>query len=291
MTSAEKILKKLAESGKLNKWDIQKKTKIRYPQVSENVSILEKKALIQRVGEKKTKNGLPSPIYGLTFKGIMSYLSVVELKQLPSTGNRGESKEELIKRYIKCRKELKEQLKTIREFLNNIGKDLDYQIFAQIEWLLNTYGTPALYIILESAKNQIANLPKFFKAHKKSQEVEEQHLIGLITTFKKIPSLQRKVVLQNFGKGNTQEKTIDILKDAKNKLDYLKQLMELSIKSENEYLRNSFSADFFEKLSYLRKNKNEKNESLAKLVDEILERKRKTVDPLERIAKTLRNGD
>ena len=67
--------------------------------------------------------------------------------------------------------------------------------------------------------------------------------------------------------------------------------MELSIKSENEYLRNSFSADFFEKLSYLRKNKNEKNESLAKLVDEILERKRKTLDPLERIAKTLRNGD
>jgi hypothetical protein len=50
---------------------------------------------VKKVGEKRVKNRLPSPIYGLTFKGVMTYLSMQELTELESIGTQGESNEEL----------------------------------------------------------------------------------------------------------------------------------------------------------------------------------------------------
>ena len=89
------LLKKIAENGGMNKWDLSKKAKLRYQRVDEAIASLIKKGLVQEVEQKRTKNRLPSAIYDLTFTGALFYLSLQELKRPIVMVFNGESKEEL----------------------------------------------------------------------------------------------------------------------------------------------------------------------------------------------------
>ena len=60
-SNTNKVIRKLAENGKMSKWDIYKETGLKYPRVNETIAILKKAGLVERAGEKQAKNKQPSP--------------------------------------------------------------------------------------------------------------------------------------------------------------------------------------------------------------------------------------
>lgn len=288
--NAKEIIKALARHGKMNKWSLQKRTSLRYPRVFEAVTKLEKNGWLEKVAERKSKNKLPSTIYGLTFKGAIAYLSLEGLERPLGYGMAGESKEEFMKQYLASRTRYVERLEELRNFLKSAIESLDYQIFNQIDWLLGNYGILVLHVVVELAKNQIANPPRFFKAIEKGQRMEERQLLQTIEMMKKNPSLRKMVRSCDDGKGNRETEEMDFLRIEESKLEQLRREMELSIKNENEHWKKLFSYNFFERLSYLRKTTNNRNELLAKMVKELLEERKNSLAPLERIVEKLEGG-
>jgi uncharacterized coiled-coil DUF342 family protein len=97
----------------------------------------------------------------------------------------------------------------------------------------------------------------------------------------------------SWGNGNGSEKAveIDVLKDEESRLEILRQTMRLSMKSENEYWKRAFSYGFLEMLAHSRKNKKDKNDSLAELARELLEDRKRILAPLEKIVEELESGE
>jgi sugar-specific transcriptional regulator TrmB len=276
----------LAEYGKMSKWDIHEKTKLAYPRVNEAITTLKKKGLVERVGEKQAKNKLPSPVYDLTFKGVLSYLSLQELKPPLIIGTHGESEDELRKLFSESNKEYVKGLKRILNFLKITGQSLDFRIFDQINWLFNNYGPPIISIILQQAKNQIAHPPTFLEALESRNKLEERQLTRTIEMMREVPSLQKIVAFEG-KEGERVYHEIDVLKDEQNRLEQLRKEMEITLQGENEYLRKSFAYDFFDRLSYLPKKIEKGNASLAELAAELLKERRKTLSSLENIVEKL----
>ena len=285
-SNSEKVIWQLAVSGKINKWDIKKKTNMPYPRVHETIVILEKQKLVKKVGEKTVKNKLPSPIYGLTFKGALTYLSMQKLTELDFVGFQGESKEEFKKRYLKSHKKRSNEFEKLQNLLKTFGKDFDYPIFNQIDWLLDNYGRMILPIILKLATKQITNPSLTIEESKQQQKKDEKHLLRSIDTIKNRPFLQKMLTYTDDGKGRVY-KEYDVLKDEEIRLEYLRRYIEMTLQAEKEYLRKSFAYDFFINLTYWKKNKQDGNEVLAKFALELLEEKRKALAPLERIVEKL----
>lgn len=291
LSNYEIVLKQIAESGKTNKWEIQKKIRLPYPRVCEAAKILEKKGLVARIGQKPAKNKLPSPLYGLTFKGAITYLSLEDLKQPIRIGYSEEPIEDFKRRVIRSEAEYVKELRKLRDFLKNVGGELDYEIFKQIDWLLENYGTPVLSIIKSLAKEQATNPPYLFKAIEKNQKTEEQKLVTTIDALKKMSSPPKITWFLDNGKGNRVTEEIDLLKDEENRLILLRKNIDLSLKNENEYWRKTYSSAFFERLAYIKKDKDKKNASLARLGRELLEERKKTLTSLSEIVERLEKGE
>ena len=223
----------------------------------------------------------------MTFKGALTYLSLQDLKPPPRIiAYHGESEDELRKLFSESKREYNKGLKNIINFLKITGQNLDFRIFDQIDWLFNNYGPPIISIILQQAKNQIAHPPTFIEALEKSNKQEERQLTKTIETMKEVPSLQKIVAFE----GNEGERVYheeDVLKNEQNRLELLRQEMEITLQKENEYLMKSFAYDFFDKLSYLPKKIEKGNAALAELAAELLKERRKTLASLENMVEKL----
>jgi len=268
----------------MNKWDIKKKTKLRYPRVHETIKILEKTGAVKQVGKKKIKNKLPSPVYGLTFKGVMIYLSLQELTKLELIGTQGE--EELKERFLRSYKKRFEELQKLQNQLRIYGKDFSYPIFSQMDWLLDNYNWMVLDIVLNLSRYLLTNPEPFTKSIRKQQKTEENQLTKSIERFKKVPFLQKITSYRDDGNRRVIME-YDILKEKENRLKQLRNEMAMLAKNESEYLKKTFAYEFFIRLSYLTKNKKDGNKALAEMATRLLEEKRRNLSPLENILKKL----
>lgn len=286
-SNSEKVIKRVAESGKMNKWDIMKKSGLRYPRVHEAVSVLEKNGYVEVVSEKTCKNRHPSKEYSLTFKGALSYLASTDLEHPRRVGKADEPKEDFKKQYIKDYQNYINRLNHLRNVIKTFGADLNIEIFRQIDWLIENYGLFIFDIILKSAKKQKINQPNFFTAERKQQELEKQHLTQWIETIRGSPSLQTMGTFRSDGKGNKVTGEINVLQNKESRLEQLKNFVDSLIENENKYWKNSFAYDFFEELAHMAKKKEGGNEPLARLAKELLEVRRKALVPMEKIVKKL----
>ena len=105
----------------------------------------------------------------------------------------------------------------------------------------------------------------------------------------KYPSLRKQVLFINTGNGNKKEIELDVLSDTKNRLALLEQQFSNLQKQENDYLKNKFSNNFFEKIVYIKRKNQDENISLKKLAISLLEKRRLTITPLEKMVEQLGN--
>jgi len=90
------------------------------------------------------------------------------------------------------------------------------------------------------------------------------------------------------GHGDREEKEVDLMDDTENRIAQLEREVSLVKKGENESLKQSFAYEFFQKIAYLNRKEIAGNKSLCKLAEDLLmERKRRTVTPLERAIRNL----
>jgi hypothetical protein len=249
-----KIIKALAEctiskTEKMNKWDIAKKTRLDNPRVYESMKVLENSGFVEKVGEKKIKNRLRSLTYNLTFKGALKYLSSME--------------EELFQpESVKLSDIWKKQKLRNIEFLQYIGKEINYPIFAEAEWLINNYvHCYDMLIMLAKIKSKKPTYHhetiERYNETIKSYEADIKHKID-VTDF--VNETERRVV-------------------------GLTKILSESLKYENDYLRKEFAYELFQNLFGLPKGTFSKNEPLAIFVKEIHEEWKKKLIPLEHIAR------
>ena len=282
----ERIIKELAEKGKMNKYDLKDTLKLQYPRVSEAISALKKKGLVEKGGEKTAQNGFPSPLYDLTFKGALNYLSLEELKSPRTLGITGETSVELRKRAIKNHEEDNAQLRKICGFLKSWGRNHNFQIFEQIDWLLKNYNDTIVSAILDLASIHVANPPGFLSVLQERNNVELRQLKKESKLLGNTPPLEKMVVSLEDGAGRIEEE-IDLLEDTRARLEHLKSIMEQNAISENEVFRVSFSNAFFERLSLLPNVLEHGNASLSKVASGLLAERRKALESLENVAAKL----
>jgi hypothetical protein len=174
--------------------------------------------------ERSKKGGKEKKIYALKFKGTLTYLNSIT----------PQPEEYLIKDRIyysleKTNKIIIENLKpltldTITSSLENIGNQIDFPIFKQINWLIEHYGLDVFRAIVLAAnstmdKNKLPNLNKIKKnmiaSGDKTQDIE--------LTLKDFQWLEEDFLRETFteefafqlpilkGKGNLQNDTLEQL--------------------------------------------------------------------------------
>ena len=289
LPNSDKIIMHLALTGKMNKWDIKQKVNLAYPRVHEAIASLEAKALVCVVSEKEVKNKIPSKEYGLTFKGILAYLSLAKLERPKTVWTNNETEKEILEQYREGCNEYNKNINEIRNVLKLSGEQLNFPIFKEIDWLSESFGIYIYELIREISKNQKNNQTNFFGASKLQFEKKRQDLDRSITIKKKNPFLQKFILFTEDGTGR-KETEINSLEDDKKELMQINDLIASSNSSENTYLKNLFADQFFERLGHLPKNKTGKNEPLLKLVEDRLDEGKKSLKPLERAIKKM-SGD
>jgi hypothetical protein len=78
LSNSEKVIRAIGKLGRGIKNKIAKESGMRIQRVNETIAILEKSGYVYVTGQKKkTKNHVPSNVYGLTFRGVLSYLDTL----------------------------------------------------------------------------------------------------------------------------------------------------------------------------------------------------------------------
>ncbi len=166
-----KVLNKLGTDKLMPQWDIaaalctskaksdDQQHRDIYPRVHEGISYLEKNGYVKVYKEEKSTRGMPKKMYGLTFKGVMAFLSTVSIKGTAFNVQPEETIEEATQRHLKAKERLQKDFQNTAQFLEFYGELLNYDLFKQASWLLDTYGPVAIYEIVNSAKQSQEVLP------------------------------------------------------------------------------------------------------------------------------------
>ena len=147
-----KIINALIKNPELEQYKMPKETKLSYRTILRTLKPMENEGFVNKPRtEQSKKGGKEKKIYSIKFKGTLTYLNSIT----PQT------KDYLIKDRIcysleKANTIIMENLKpltldTITNSLENLGNQIDFPIFKQINWLIEHYGIDVLRAIVSAA--------------------------------------------------------------------------------------------------------------------------------------------
>ena len=147
-----KIINALIKNKELEQYKMPKETKLSYRTILRTLKPMENENLVNKPRtERSKKGGKEKKIYTIKFKGTLTYLNSLT----PQT------KDYLVKDKIyysleKANKIIVQNLEpltleTITRSLENIGNQIDFPIFKQINWLIEHYGIDVFRAIVSAA--------------------------------------------------------------------------------------------------------------------------------------------
>jgi DNA-binding PadR family transcriptional regulator len=135
-----------------------KETGLSYRTILRTLRTMETDGLVNEPRkENSEKGGKEKKIYSATFKGALTYLNSIAPKPENYFANNGYHYT-----HEKANKIILNNLEplttgTIASFLENLGKQIDFPIFKQINWLEEHYGIDVFRAIVSTAKLVIGN--------------------------------------------------------------------------------------------------------------------------------------
>ena len=174
MKNPYKILNKLSTKP-MTKAEIKKALRIEYSRASESILVLERDGYLITLDTISSERGKDTKLYGLTFKGTITYLSSISIINQNESKNNTEPelnkpnkiihkpskisplrKYETIEEYNQRKEKEKEkyhkELEKIANFLETYGKQLHYPLFSEIQWLKEKYGYDIFETLIREAK-------------------------------------------------------------------------------------------------------------------------------------------
>ena len=286
--NSKKIIQALAVFDPMNRWILKEKTGLAYPRVYEAVTRLKNDSYVQVFGERLSKKGVIIRIYGLSFKGVLAYLASISLHPPSMIRKPSESTEDFKSRNVEEAKACLEEVEKLTGVLESYGELLDYAIFKQIRWLAERYSLLIYNLILKVAQPFSSSPPFVGGLKKRKRELERER-----EKLQKHPWLPKKLMLfstSESAKGQIEEVEIDFLAEIDEKLKQVEMEMEIVRKAENELLKQRFAVDFFRKIAILPGKGEMRNETLHVLAEELLERKKHEIAPLEKVVRQFSAG-
>jgi hypothetical protein len=282
MKNPKEILNKLA-SKPMTKWELKQAANIVYTRVSESISLLEKHGYAITLDTLTSKRGKDMKLYGLTFKGVVAYLSSISTLHENESENNTESennetnkiihdpssirplqKYETIEAY-KERKEKEEEkcskeFEKITVFLETYGKILHYPLFSEIRWLKEKYGHNIFNSLIGEAKivNDMQPFPSSVMLLVKNTQKKVNDLRNLRWAHLREP--EHKIDKKNAELEDITER----LKDAEEMLKILRA-------QENKWWSMGFAARFADEFCQDRGNGNMRNEILQGFFAQVAE--------------------
>ena len=295
MKNPNKILNKLA-SKTMTKWELKEAVDIEYARVSEAISQLEKYGYAITLDTLTSKRGKDMKLYGLTFKGVVAYLSSISILHENKSENNTESenyetkkvihepsrisplqKNETIEAY-KERKEKEEEkyhkeLENIADFLETYGKILNYPLFSEINWMKEKYGHNIFKSLIEKAK--IVN---------DMQPFHRSVMLLVKNTQKEVNDLRNQKWEHLREPEHKINEKNDELKDITQRLNDAEETLRILRAQENKWWSMGFAARFAEEFCQDRGDGNMHNEALKGFFAQVAEYyKRLEVEPAEKM--------
>jgi hypothetical protein len=148
-----KILKALTKNPELQQYHMPKETGLSYRTILRTLKPMETDDLIKQIRtEPSKKGGKEKKIYNITFKGFLTYLNSITPQQ----------KDYLIKNtyYYSPKKSTEIMIQNMQPLtidaivtlMENLGNQINLQIFKQLSWLREHYGLDTLRAIVLAAR-------------------------------------------------------------------------------------------------------------------------------------------
>jgi len=251
-------------------YDMSRRLDKSYRTIMRRVAELEDSGLLRVVRkERSMKMGKQRKIYGLTFRGALLYLASLKLEVPKRYGKPHEPLEAFKERYMKQKKTQIQQLRKLGKFFEYYGKLLDYEVFKQVPWLVERYGPIVYRIMLQIAQSRDINAISLRELKRRKASLKEQEKL-----IKKYPGLQKLTSLSSFTVNGRGEWERNPLAEVKEEL----ALLGLVYKEQEERCKQSYALALFQRIAYLKTRGKMHNESLHRLVEQLLLRRRKTFE-------------
>lgn len=316
MKNPQKLLDALA-SKPMTKWELKQTSKIEYPRVHEAISLLEKEGYTKSLDTITSKRGRDMKLYGLTFKGVIAYLSSISILEQQETGNtslgtgemdkiileplvigplhKGESIEAFRERHEKEKEQYFRELEKIAVFLETYGKVLDYPLFKEIRWLKDKYEHHIFKSLIRQAK--IVNALQPFPSGAMQLIKHTQKEVSAVRNRKwwllREPELQHKIETRIIeGAKVVETDYFDPLADVNERLGQLEESLRILREKENKWWSMGFAARFAEEFSAQEGKGDMHNETLRRFFEQVAEHFRQLeVEPSEKMTKVFSGGE
>lgn len=282
----QKIINTLASLGPLNKWDLMKKTGLKYPRIHETIKRLHQEGYVKDLAKKKrSKKGMLVRLWYLTFKGVLEYSRSNLIKMAPPRIVMKKNRVTVIKTK-KAWEDYNVKINSFFDLLQTSSKILNYPIFNEINWFLERFNISILYflfynsslrVLARHSSNNFSIIIKDIKKQLNPLESEKK-------LFRKIPSL-RFYIIEVIAE-EKRKVEIDRLSEITNLIKILESSISTMIETEDTWLRQKFGELFFSlMLQFSRQIKGKtNNQELNKFAKKLLEKKKKELIPLKKIS-------
>jgi hypothetical protein len=311
-----KLLNALS-SKPMTKWELKEATRIEYSRVHEAISALEKEGYAKPLDTITSKRGRDMKLYGLTFKGVIAYLSSISILEQQEIENhpasetdemskvilepslidplrRGESIETYKERHKKEQEQYFKELEKIAVFLETYGKVLDYPLFKEIRWLKDKYEYHVFKSLIWAAKivNVLQPFPSGAMQLIKHTQKEVSELRNRKWWLVREPELQEKIETRIIeGDKIVETDYFDPLANVNERLEQAEDRLRILREKENKWWSMGFAARFAEEFSSQEGKDDMHNESLRRFFEQVAEHFRQLeVEPSEKMTKVFSGG-
>jgi hypothetical protein len=309
MKNPQKLLDALA-SKPMTKWELKQITGIDYPRVHEAISLLEKEGYAKALDTITSKRGRDMKLYGLTFKGVIAYLSSISILEQQETENqtitetslqekiilepstidplrKGESIDAYKERHEKEKEQYLKELEKLALFLETYGKVLDYPLFKEIRWLNEKYDHYVFRSLIMQAKIVYALQPFPSGAMQliKHTQKEVSQLKNQKWWLLREPELQEKIETKIIeGDKIIETDYCDPLSDVNERLRHAEERLRILREKENKWWSMGFAARFAEEFCAQEGKGDMHNEVLRRFFGQVAEHFRQfEVEPSEKM--------
>lgn len=316
MKNPLKLLNALA-SKPMTKWELKQLTEVEYPRVHEAISLLEKDGYAKPLDTITSKRGRDMKLYGLTFKGVVAYLSSIWIIEKQAIENqtgpetvetdkiivepsgidplrKGESMEAYRERHEREKEQYLAELEKVTVFLETYGKLLDYPLFKEIRWLKEKYGNFVIKSLINEAKlvNALQPFPSGAMQLIKHTQKEANELKKQKWSLLREPELQEKIETKIIeGDKIVETDCFDPLADVNERLRQAEARLSVLRMQENKWWSMGFAARFAEEHSAHEGKGDMLNESLCRFFEQVAEHFRQfEVEPSEKMTKVFSGG-
>jgi hypothetical protein len=316
MKNPQKLLNVLA-SKPMTKWELKQKTKLEYPRVHEAITLLENDGYAKPLDTITSKRGRDMKLYGLTFKGVVAYLSsiwIVEKREIenqtvPETDDtdkiiiepsgigplrKVESIEAFRERHEKEKEQYLAELEKITVFLETYGKVLDFPLFKEIRWLKEKYGSHIIKSLITEAKlvNALQPFPSGAMQLIKHAQREVNNLKKQKWSLLREPELQEKIETKIIeGDKIIEQGSFDPLADVNERLRQAEEQLRVLRGQENKWWSMGFAARFAEEFCFQEGKGDMQKETLRRFFEQVAAHFRQfEVEPSEKMTKVFSGG-